>query len=522
MNFKKTIFPALLVCTALALAARHFVRPAEAKAAPQSNPYAALDAYVEEQLQRLNVPGASLAVVDARPGVDGDRIVHLRSYGQAHPDGRAPTVQTPFRIGSLTKSFTALAVMQLVEAGKIELDASVQRYLPWFRVADAEASAQITVRHLLHQTSGLDAASGWTPLADFDASPDAAERQARALATLDLNHPVGEAFEYTNANYNLLGLIVEAASGESYADYVQAHIFDPLGMENSSAAQVNAPASLATGHRLWFWTPISAPDMPAPLGSLASGQLISTSEDMARYLIALLNEGSYGNERILSPAGVAELQRGVAQDVEMGIEVGKYGMGWYASEAAGTTVVWHHGMAPDFSATMALVPEQKKGVVLLMNVDHFLMSPMLAETATGMGTILAGGEPEPSQFSMFPWLVRSLLLIPLLQIGGAALTLRSLRRWRNDPLSRPVGARKWGLHVALPLTLNALVMMLLIPILGPTGGFFRLFMPDYAAIAMASSGFAGLWGLLRTGLVLRELGGHKARKPAVGELGYVR
>ncbi len=116
---------------------------------PRATSYDAIDAYVEEQMRRLNIPGVSLAIVE------GDQIVHLRGFGQARPGGEAPTPQTPFFIGSLTKSITALAVMQLVEAGKIELDAPVQRYLPWFRVADPEASAQMTVRHLLNQTSGL-------------------------------------------------------------------------------------------------------------------------------------------------------------------------------------------------------------------------------------------------------------------------------------------------------------------------------------------------------------------------------
>jgi CubicO group peptidase (beta-lactamase class C family) len=117
--------------------------------------YADIDAYVESQMRRLHIPGASLAIVE------GDRIVYLRGFGRARPAGEIPTPQTPFFIGSLTKSITALAVMQLVEAGKIELDAPVQRYLPWFRVADPQASAQMTVRHLLNQTSICRCRSGW-------------------------------------------------------------------------------------------------------------------------------------------------------------------------------------------------------------------------------------------------------------------------------------------------------------------------------------------------------------------------
>src|SRR5512138_3630854 len=115
--------------------------------------------------------------------------------------------------------------MQLVEAGKIELDAPVQHYLPWFRVAEPQASSLMTVRHLLYQTSSLPTSSGEITMADFDNRPDGTERQARALSTLKLTRPVGSAFEYSNTNYNLLGLIVQAASGELYADYVQNHIF---------------------------------------------------------------------------------------------------------------------------------------------------------------------------------------------------------------------------------------------------------------------------------------------------------
>jgi len=205
-----------------------FSKPSSAETTSSSAPFDAIDAYIERQMRRLRVPGVSLAIVE------GDRTVHTRGFGQARPNGETPTPRTPFFIGSLTKSFTALAVMQLVEAGQIELDASIQRYLPWFRLADPQASAQITVRHLLNQTSGLPTLAGEIPLADFDNSPNAAERQERALASLALVHPVGAAFEYSNSNYNLLGLIIEAADGESYADYVQTHIFTPLDMSQWS------------------------------------------------------------------------------------------------------------------------------------------------------------------------------------------------------------------------------------------------------------------------------------------------
>ena len=133
MNAKKILAGSLVAGGALALVRLASAMAYSAKPAAEPSVYAAIDAYVEEQMKRLNIPGVSLAIVE------GDQIVHMRGLGRARPGGEAPTPQTPFFIGSLTKSITALAVMQLVEAGKIELDAPVQRYLPWFRVADPHA-----------------------------------------------------------------------------------------------------------------------------------------------------------------------------------------------------------------------------------------------------------------------------------------------------------------------------------------------------------------------------------------------
>jgi CubicO group peptidase (beta-lactamase class C family) len=149
MSIKKLLFPALLAGSLMVVTRRALANTPTAKPASGNAPFDAIDAYLEEQMRRLNLPGVSLAIVE------GQQIVHLRGFGRARPGGEAPSPQTPFFIGSLTKSFTALAVMQLVEAGQVELDAPLQRYLPWFRVADPQASAQITVRHLLNQTSGL-------------------------------------------------------------------------------------------------------------------------------------------------------------------------------------------------------------------------------------------------------------------------------------------------------------------------------------------------------------------------------
>ena len=469
--------------------------------ASDAAPYDEIDGYIEQQLKRLKIPGAALVIVE------GDQIVHQRGFGQTRPGGMPPSPQTPFVLGSTTKSFTALAVMQLVETGKVELDAPVQRYLPWFRVSDPQACAQMTVRQLLNQTSGLTSASGWAPLADFDSSPGAGERQARALVTLQLSHPPGSAFEYSNMNYNLLGLIVEAISGESYAAYVQDHIFGPLDMRHSYTTRAEAVQNgLALGHRYWFAYPVAAPDLPLPRGSLPAGYLISSTEDMSHYLIAHLNDGRCGSVQILSPAGIAEMHRPGVKFTMMGVSE-QYGMGWFIEDYDELRIVSHSGVVPDFFAYMAILPEQKKGLVLLLNADHFLMSNLaLLELGLGAAKQLAGARPDPVRWgAIIPWMLRGLLLIPTLQIFGVATSLLRIRSWRH-PNNRPSRGQKWVLHILLPMIPNLTVAATAIALAAsPLRGFLLLFAPDISWIARICGSFAGIWIFLRTWLILRTL-----------------
>ncbi len=502
MKIKKYLLPALLGCTILAFVPRAFAKPAPAEPASSTDDVVT---YLEQEIRRLNIPGLSLVIVE------GDQIVHTQGFGVARPGGEAPTPQTPFLICSLTKSFTALATMQLVEEGKIDLDAPVQQYLPWFRLADPEASAQIKVRNLLNQNSGLPQMPGMLNLIDFDSSPDATERQMRELSTLELARPVGAEFEYSNLNYNLLGLIIEAASGESYADYIQNHVFDPLEMEHSYTSQAAAQQNgMAMGYRWWFGFPFAMHNLPLPSGSLPSGQLISSTEDMGHYLIAHLNEGRYNGVQVLSAEGIEELHRPVAKAGVMDISLGYYGMGWFVEEYNGTTILTHTGTSPDYFGFIALVPEQNKGLAFFVNANHTMIDKLaLSDVGVIAARRLAGEQAEPpSMVGTTSWILRALLLIPILQIVGVILTLRHVRRWRQNPDGRPSGMRKWGLHFLLPLIPNFVLSALPLTLLasgGSTTRFMLLFVPDLAWISLICGGFAFFWMFLRSGLVLSAL-----------------
>ena len=275
--------------------------------------FTAIDAYITSRMAALHIPGISLAIVS------GDQIVHLQGYGVADPSGRPMTPQTPALIGSVSKSFTATAVMQLVETGQLDLDAPVQRYLPWFTVKsppnaaytdldlppDPSAASHITIRQLLTHTSGFSRSAGEKYLASSDTSDMALENQVRAFSREQLRRPPGSGFEYSNANFITLGMLVQTVSGMPYETYIQQHIFEPLEMVNSFTSQQEAEArGMSTGYRRIYGLPLLAGKLPYPRAMLPAGYLISSAEDLGHYLIAQLNQGRYHNAEILSPAGI--------------------------------------------------------------------------------------------------------------------------------------------------------------------------------------------------------------------------
>lgn len=154
------------------------LRRAAAAASPD---FVAIDTYVDQEMGDLHIPGLALGIVH------NDEVVHLRGFGVADASGPLVTPQTPFILASASKSFTALAIMQLAEEGKVNLDAPVVTYVPSFSVGDKSASAAITVRHLLNHTSGLSEDTAYQPMLSNDMSDDALSKRMRALSDAESN-----------------------------------------------------------------------------------------------------------------------------------------------------------------------------------------------------------------------------------------------------------------------------------------------------------------------------------------------
>ncbi|NEW05101.1 beta-lactamase family protein [Paenibacillus sp. SYP-B3998] len=370
---------------------------------------AKIDTFMESAINRFHIPGAALGIIK------GDQTVYLKGYGFSGPEKTPVTPQTPFVLGSTSKSFTALAIMQLVEEGKIDLDAPIKRYLPWFRLADEEASKHILVKHLLNQTSGLSTYDGRLGMMNGNKS---VEEHIRDLTHTSLSNPVGSVFQYSNLNYNILGGIVQAVSGEPFTQYVSNHIFKQLDMVHSYASPEKAQNDgLATGYQPVFGFMAPTKQLRHE-GTVASGYLISSAEDMSNYLIAQINRGHFKNKTVLSEEGV-ELMHRPSSSMGDGVF---YAMGWSVNK----NVIFHNGVTENTYSFMVMNGDY--GIVLLINANDFLIS--YDSIVAGINGILHGQERSQADLPDFSKTYLIVDLIVLIGLGLVSRSIYNLFKWK--------------------------------------------------------------------------------------------
>lgn len=338
---------------------------------------AQIDKFVETMMDKLQLPGVAIGIVR------GDQPLYLKGYGVADPQGQPVTAQTPFILGSSSKSFTALAIMQLTEQGKVDLEAPVRGYLPQFELADRKASGKIRVKHLLNNNSGL---STYTGRIGFVGTEPTIEKLIESLKDAPINEPVGTTYQYSNANYDILGGIVQSVSGMSYADYVRKNIFEPLDMKNSFTSTLAAKKQgLASGYQSIFGYMFPT-DQPDNSSMLASAYLISSAEDMAHYLMAQLNHGEFGDSSVASAESIRRMHEPAVPDPTIN---GYYGMGWEIADG----VVRHQGDVENFHSSMVL--DGDTGIIVLINAHDYLVRGGKFEMITdGIRDILHGRQPQ--------------------------------------------------------------------------------------------------------------------------------
>lgn len=333
---------------------------------PLADAAALYDLWAAEQLSYHGIPGVVVGVVS------GGKLAWAKAYGTTDLAGGVPlTASTPFRIGSVSKVFTATAILLLRDAGKLRLDDPVVKHLPWFRVPTPFPDAPpITIEHLLTHTSGLSREApfpSWTT----HSFPTREELKA-AMPRVEVLSPPGKAYRYSNLGLALLGEVVVAVSGESWAGYLSKHVFDPLGMTSSTGAPTKERiAALPRQHRR------KQPDGSRgtldyyDTGSFApAAAVVSTLEDLARFAALHLTADTAGPKaggaQILSGPTLAEMQRPHWVNARW---TGARGLGWGVSRRDGHTYVSHGGWIGGHRADLILDPERGLAAIAMTNAD---------------------------------------------------------------------------------------------------------------------------------------------------------
>lgn len=441
----------------------------------RANQYQDIYKYIENQMEQYNIPSLSLGIVK------NGTTVFLKGFGNANSSVQRVTPQTPFIIGSVSKSFTALAVMQLAELGRINLDDGVDKYLPWF-VAEYQGKSQvITVRQLLHHTSGIK------PFYDgmVDSNVTIEQLVRGELNSTELNTVPGTCSDYSNANYIILGEIIQRVSGQSYEDYITEKIFKPLEMKHSYLSKTSAVKDgLATGHQKWFGFPVES-DVPYFKYSLPEGQIISCAEDMLHYISALLNKGVYNNIRILSEEGVKELFNTEVQEeyVPSGIKgtASYYGFGWriiYDNDKI--SMIQHTGETANYHANVVLKLDEGIGVVELDSLGGD-MSPV--SIGVGVADIMSGGQPKVSRFINNVFIVE---IVIVFLVGSLILfSVFRLRSWKLR-IGKSKGRLIYNIifATAINLVLPLWILLCMPGMFGSVWSSSMLIFPDIAWTAL--------------------------------------
>ena len=336
-------------------------------------PDAELHAKVSEIRDRRPAVGLALGVVR-----DG-RLAFFHGHGLADiPTGTPITEDTVFRIASLTKLFTAIAVMQLLEQGRIDLDAPATNYLRAYQLVPAEAGWRpATMRHLLTHTAGipdvrrvsdllhagLTPSDGRPPILNVEFGKPLPSLADYYRGGLRVVVEPGNAFAYSNHGYATLGQIVEDVSGMPLERYFRERIFEPLGMADSDLVRSNRVAArLATGYALGRRGAKAVPDLDF-IGAGAGG-IYSTPADLARFVAALLGGGANGHGRVLEPVTLATM---FEPHYQPDARLPGMGVGFFRADAAGHRLVFHDGILPGFNSELLLAPDDGIGLIGLTN-----------------------------------------------------------------------------------------------------------------------------------------------------------
>ncbi|WP_098749371.1 serine hydrolase domain-containing protein [Paenibacillus sp. EZ-K15] len=312
-----------------------------------SNTQERIDTYLNSLAQDRKFSGSVLASKQ-------DSILFKGGCGKANIELDVDnTPETVFRIGSITKTITALGVAQLIEQGKLSFDDYIGKYFPYQKDGD-----RITIHHLLTHTSGITNYTEKANLFDWASLPSNTEELLNRFSSIDLNYEPGEKYQYSNSGYALLGALIEQVSDQSYGSYIEDHIFNPLGMVNTRLDDPQEIIPLrASGYEIGTNEKLMNSYNIHPSNAYAAGGIISTVEDLY-----LWDQALYTNK--LLPQHLINYML----TPHKGDHDYSYGCGWIIQDTPYGTMTGHTGGIPGFTSILMRFPSTKVTVIVLSNM----------------------------------------------------------------------------------------------------------------------------------------------------------
>lgn len=424
--------------------------------------YEAVSKELETEIKKNHIPGMSVVVVNS------NEVVFSKTYGNCK------SIDTPFIIGSMSKSFTALSIMRLVEEGRIDINKPISNYIDtslYFK--NKEDGDKITVKQLLNQNSGIGT--------------------YQKLGSIEITKNYGK-YEYANANYNLLGKIIESVSNESYSDYVTKNIFEPLEMNHTSATLEGSNKNgLFKGYQNYFGFPISVkPNYPTENSwiQVPAGFISSSASDMGKYLQMYLNNGL----NIISEDSIHQMfYDNIPQD---DIDRDYYGMGWVYTKYYSKPILTHSGLVENYTSKMFIIPESNIGVVVLVNMNDYLVTNNLLEDI--VKPLLGEEKPEVSNnlYIINHLLIDALYIVITIIALYPIITIKS---WKNINKTNKLYIIDIVRHLLLPILLLLIPTIISVP-------FWVIwdFVKDLALILIINSILMLSTGIYKIGYLLNN------------------
>lgn len=410
--------------------------------------YSMIDNYIMTEMNEGMIQGLAIGIVK------GNEVVYLKGYGTAG-DKKAVNIKTPFGIGSVAKTFTALAIRQLINEGKLDEQSQVNDFIQDFRPTYQGRPVNLTIYQLLTHRSGFSTRQGGAPyLYNSNYSIKEIVEKSR---NIELSGPVGSSYEYSNLNYIILGRIIEIASGLSYESYINMNIFDKLEMHHSYTNEDKAVENgLSQGYTILYGLPITT-HYTFPKGSAPTGFIFCSIEDMTHYMICYLNKGYYNGNSVISDNSFImpknPMENSFLSDWydELWLENNGYPKGYLNLNSYG-----YNGATPNFTSSFLVNQESRYAVVVMDNtfdqVNFFNRDIDSSTICKGiMEYIELGNLPEndivAGNYDRLVWVILILLILLIYSF----ISIRSVFRAKTKKLLRRHHSIYYFIEVILPL-----------------------------------------------------------------------